>query len=136
MSPLPFQSRLSEASRPFITHVPTLNENVTKPEVEGAKLSIMSENGDKKKKDTNIYALNNMEELYKPVNSRRNFMSPQPFQSRPSEASTPSINPVPAYDRTGNLRTKFMSPIPFQSHHSNASTPCITPVPAHFIIGN
>ena len=54
-SPLPFQSRMSEAITTCITQGPTSTGNVNKPEVEDSKSSNTYENGIKDEQDTNIY---------------------------------------------------------------------------------
>ena len=85
MSPIPFQSKLSEANIARVTPNPVLNGNINKPEVEGANLFTSPENGIKNDGTKyTVFSKNDMKQDDGQVNFRRNFLLPITL----SEAST------------------------------------------------
>ena len=99
MSPIPFQTRHSDASTPIITPIPALNREVKKV-FEDAKLSSISGNDIQKERFINTsFPSNNVKDYDETGDLRRHFMSPIPFQGCHSKASTPCITRVRALNR-------------------------------------
>ena len=104
VSPIPFQGCHSEKNTACITPLPALNVKVNEQVLEGAKLPTTYENIIKKETVKNISLVDTNGKEYRPVNLKRDFMSPIPFQSSLSVATTPSITPGIALFNNGNKK--------------------------------